>query len=422
MAGALEGIKILDFTEIIAGPLATMLLADMGAEVIKIEPPWGDPWRFSREFIPGESHTYISLNRGKRSLPLDLTRTEGREVVEKLVLDADVVVVNYRPDVPAKLGIDYEALAKLNPRIIYCENTAFGRRGPHSSRPGYDLIIQAMSGIVASEGKIVDGVPQHVVSSALADFATGIAMAWGISAALYSRERTGEGQKIETTLLATALLLQTSRFLQVDAEDLSTRTEVLADLEKMRAKGRPFSEVHSRVEEARGRPPGNIYYRNYQTSDGVLAVGCLSDTLRRKLADVLSIEDIRFNPGYDPTTAEARRFGQELMIRVESLFRSRTMSDWIQTLDNAGIPCGPVRFIEELIDDDQVQANDLVVELEHVLAGSLRMVGPILRMTETPLRAKTASPALGQHTDEIFRELGYEEDEIERFRSSGITR
>ncbi|MQG73649.1 MAG: CoA transferase [SAR202 cluster bacterium] len=422
MAGALEGIRILDFTEIIAGPLATMLLADMGAEVIKVEPPWGDPWRFSREFIPGESHTYISLNRGKRSLPLDLTRVEGREVVGKLVRDADVVVVNYRPDVPAKLGIDYEALSKINPRIIYCENTAYGRRGPHSSRPGYDLIIQAMSGIVASEGKIVNGVPQHVVSSALADFATGIAMAWGISAALYSRERTGEGQKIETTLLATALMLQASRFLQVDAEDLLTRNEVLNDLETMRRKGRPFSEVHHRVEEAKGRPPGNIYYRNYETSDGVIAVGCLSDTLRRKLANVLSIDDIRFKPGYDPTAPEAKQFGQELMNQVEAIFRSRATSDWINLLDGAGIPCGPVRFIEELIDDEQVQANDLVVELEHALAGSLRMVGPILRMTETPLHARSASPALGQHTDEIFLELGYSPDEIERLRKLGVTR
>ena len=422
MPGPLDGVRVLDFTEIIAGPFGGMLLADMGAHVIKVEPPWGDPWRYNREFLPGESHTYISLNRGKRSLPLDLVNPEGQEVVRRLIPETDVVVVNYRPDVPAKLGIDYETLSAINPRIIYCENTAYGRRGPHSQRPGYDLIIQAMSGIVASEGKFVEGVPQHVTSCALADFATGIAIAWGVSAALYAREHTGLGQKIEATLLATSLMLQTSRLLQVEAVDGEDRVQALEDLSAMRSAGQPFPEIHARMGELRGRPPGNIYYRNYQTRNGVLAVGCLSDPLRKKLASVLDLRDIRFEPGYDPASEEARAFGQALEAQTEALFRDRTNEEWIGILDAAGIPCGPVRFIEELLEDEQVRANDLVVELEHALAGPLKMAGPILRMSGTPLEATSASPTLGQHTDEILAELGYTAQEVERLRELGVTR
>ena len=205
MSGPLNGVRVLEFTEIIAGPFAGMMLSDMGADVIKVEPPWGEPWRFAQEFAPTESRRFISLNRGKRSLPLDLTRPEGLEIVYKLVPSMDAVIINARPDVPAKLGIDYETLSALNPRLIYCDNTAFGRQGPHSHRPGYDLIVQAMTGLMASEEKVADGVPQPIVSSAVADFTTGVAIAWGVCAALYNRERTGKGQKIETTLLGTAL-------------------------------------------------------------------------------------------------------------------------------------------------------------------------------------------------------------------------
>lgn len=191
MAGALDGVRILEFTEIIAGPFAGMLLSDMGADIIKVEPPWGEAWRFADEFFPAESSTYVSLNRGKRSLPLDLARPEGREIVYRLVAEMDAVIVNARPDVPYNLGIDYETLSAKNPRLIYCDNTAFGRMGPQRHRPGYDIVVQAMSGLLASEGKMENGVPQQVQSTAIADYATGIAIAWGLCAALFHRERTG---------------------------------------------------------------------------------------------------------------------------------------------------------------------------------------------------------------------------------------
>ena len=172
MPGPLQGIKVLEFTEIIAGPLGGMLLSDMGADVIKIEPPWGDPWRMWAQFMPGESRQHLALNRGKRGITLDLSKPEARDIVYKLVPDMDVAIVNYRPGVPKNLGVDYATLSALNPGLVYCENTAFGAEGPDSQRRGYDIIVQALSGFMAAEGKLLDGVPQPLMSTAVADCAT----------------------------------------------------------------------------------------------------------------------------------------------------------------------------------------------------------------------------------------------------------
>ena len=211
MAGPLAGIKILEFTQIIAGPFGGMLLADMGADVIKVEPLEGEPWRLALQFIPGESKTYMSLNRGKRSLPLDLTKAEATKIVHDMIPEVDVVIVNARPDVPANLGIDYETLSGINPRLIYCDNTAYGRSGPDAYRPGYDLIIQAMTGLMAAEGKIRNGVPQLITATAVADYATGIAIAWGACARRSSTASAqGKGQRVDTSLLASGLAVQTS--------------------------------------------------------------------------------------------------------------------------------------------------------------------------------------------------------------------
>ena len=423
MAGPLAGIKVLEFTQIIAGPFGGMMLADMGADVIKVEPVEGEPWRVALEFIPGESKTYMSLNRGKRSLPLDLTRPEAVEIIHRMIPEIDVVVINARPDVPDKLGIDYETLSEINPRIIYCDNTAFGRSGPDSYRPGYDLIIQAMSGLMAAEGKIRDGVPQLITSTAVADFATGVAIAWGVCAALFHRERSGRGQKVETTLLGTALGVQTGSFMEIDSFDAERRAEFLAVLNAMRESGASYEEMHEQyvqiVSPWRG---GNIYYRTYQASDGALAVACLSDRLRKRVADVLGIDDPRFSPGFDPFDEETIAHSEKLVEEAEELFRERTVQEWLDTFDSVGVPAGPVRYIQELLEDEQVEANGLSVELEHTLAGKVKMVGPIIGMSDTPLEATSASPALGEHTNEILLSMGYSQEEISGMKTDGITR
>ena len=423
MPPPLDGVTVLEFSEIIAGPYGGMLLADMGADVIKIEPPWGEPWRFQDSFIPNESRGFISLNRGKRSLPLDLTRPEAKRIVDQLIPDTDVVVINARPDVPYNLGIDWETLSAKNPRLIYCDNTAYGRKGPDSYRPGYDLIVQAMSGLMASEGKIVDGMPRHIVSTPVADYATGIAIAWGVCAALYHRERTGKGQKVETSLMTTALNLQNYRFIHVAAVDDERRVEFADELTRDRADGTAYEKMYERyLERFSARRHGfQVYYRTYQAKDGVLAVGCLSDRLRKRVSDLVGLDDIRFQPGYDPDSEETAVFNEAMVTKAEKLFREKTVEEWLTLFDEAGVPAGPVRFVEELTDDEHVVANGDVVELEHPLAGSLKMVGPLLKMTETPLETRSSSPFLGEHSAEILGRLGYSADDIQRLIDEGIT-
>ncbi len=422
MPGPLYGVKILEFTEIIAGPLGGMLLSDMGADVIKVEPPWGEPWRFAREVIPTESPTYISLNRGKRSLPLDLTKPEALKIVHELVPYMDVVIINARPDVPYNLGIDYESLSAINPRLIYCENTAYGRKGPDSYRPGYDIVVQAMTGLMAAEGKIQDGVPQQIQSTAVADYATGLSIAWSVCAALYHRERTGKGQKIEASLLGSALAVLCGRFMSIAAIDEEPRAEFLGELQAMRQAGVPYEAIHEVYREQSPFRRGNVYYRSYQAKDGIVTVGCLSDTLRKKMADAVGLHDIRFEPGYDPTSEESIEFNEHLLEKARVIFLEKTVDEWLAVLDEAGVPAGPLRFVEELPTNEQVIANDLAVELEHSLLGKVTMVGPPFSMSESPLEATRASPALGEHTAEILSELGYDADRIQHLRDEGVTR
>ena len=418
MPGPLDGVKVVEFTEIIAGPFAGMLLSDMGADVIKVEPPWGDPWRGTQPISPTESRVFIAYNRGKRSITLDLTTQAAADVLARLIPQMDVAIVNYRPDVAAKLGVDYESLSAINPRLIYCENTAFGRQGPDSYRPGYDMILQAMTGIMAAESKVSNGAPVHVVSSPFVDTSAGICLAWCVCAALYHRERTGRGQKVETTLLGLALAMLGMRFVEVEALDREKLTATLESLAALREAGVPYPELLQIYEADHPVTPGNIYYRSYQTADGVISLGCLSDPLRQRLLDTLGLTDIRFDPDYDPRSEEAVAFGEQLIRQAEEAFLQRTAAEWLALLDERGIPAGPVRFVEEVFDDPQVQANGLVAELEHRDAGPLRMVGPLAQFSETPLEA-TPPPALGQHTDEVLSELGFTPEEVASWRADG---
>ena len=421
MAGPLVGIKVVDFSEIIAGPLAGRLLSEMGADVIKVEPPWGESWRLNQRFSATESRGFMEYNRGKRSLPLDLTKPEAQDILGRLIPEADVALVNYRPDVAVKLGVDYAALDKLNPRLVYCELTAYGREGPDAHRPGYDMILQAISGLMASETKVEDGIPLQIWSSPLIDTTAGFCLAWCVCGALYARERTGKGQKVETSLLGSALALMGARFLQVESLDRETRVRALDDIAAKRDSSAPYQELLAASPGSRRqRHHANVYYRVYLTKDAPISVGCLSDPLRRQLLNTLGLTDIGLEPDYNPNTPEALAYASNLEEQAQELFYQKTSAEWLTILEERGIPAGPVRFVEELFDDPQIQSNGLITEVEHRDAGTVKMIGALAQFSDTPLSAESPSPALGQHTQEILQELGYSEADVHRWKEAGI--
>lgn len=425
MAGPLEGIRVLDFTQVIAGPLGAQHLADMGADVVKVEPLEGEPWRLTGQFLPGESKAYHVLNRGKRSLALDLQHPSARDTVHRLVRTMDIVVINYRPDVAQRLRIDYESLRAVKPDIIYVDSTAFGRNGPWAMKPGYDIVAQAVGGLLSNAARFDDhGTPVLMMGGLpVLDLTTGFAIAMAALAALYHRTLTGEGQLVETSLLQTSLILQHTKFSSLPAADVLARTPYLEQLAESRAKGegyRPFVERQRQKYEA--GQVANIYYRVYYTKDGAIAVGNLSPILRKKFRDAMGIEyDPRDDdPDYNAASPEAQAVGLQLRDQVEARFREETTAYWSDYLDSKGIPNGELTFTEELLDHDQVRANGYFVELEHeLLGGGEYQPAPPFQMEKTPLRPTKSSPPLGAHADTILAEAGLTPAEIETLRKAG---
>ncbi len=393
----------------------------MGAEVIKVEPPDGEPWRQFAQFIPGESKWFQSLNRGKRSLVLALQEPEAQAIVHKLIPDVDVVVINYRPDVAARLGIDYETLRALREDLVYVDNTAFGREGPWAERPGYDIIAQAVSGLMMTDGKYnaETGTPDPI-SIALADYGTGIAIAWGVCAALFHRERTGEGQVVESTLLNTALAFQGAQVMELPAADEMTVQKMEA-VHALQAAGATYPELVAAHNPFASFAVANIYYRAFQTKDGAVVIGALSPTLFEKVrnalgTDFMGMADPEANP-LEPSWLENAR---EAVAGIEASVKERTTEEWLATFTEHGVPAGPINFPEDLAHEPQVEANGMVVDLDHDLSGPQRQVGPLLRMSETPLEAQGSSPPLGRDTDAIVGSAGYSADEIAALRERNV--
>ncbi len=422
--GPLAGIRILEFTQIIAGPLGCMLLADLGADVIKVEPTAGEPWRLQQQFLPGESKPYQSLNRGKKSLALDLQHPEAQEIIHRLVADVDVVVSNYRPDVPARLNIDYDTLSALNPQLIYVDSSAFGRRGPWAIKGGYDIVVQGAAGFAASAGRFdAGGNPILGGPTAIADQATGYAIAWAVTTALFHRERTGEGQHVETSLLANALMFQNNTVMSHPLADTSMRTPFLAFLAEAEQTGLSYTEkVAKRESLLERRRVGHIYYRMYLTSDGAITVGCLSPSLRQKLRDALGIEyDPKdHDPNYDITSPESIAFGEELVNRVEAQIRAEPSQHWVRLLEQHGVPVAELLFPEQMAEQEQVLANEYVVDLDHEISGPQTVAAPPLRFSVSPAAPQGPSPVLGKHSKDILAGIGYPRAEIEALIRSGI--
>ncbi len=427
MAGPLDGVKVLDFTEYVAGPYAGQMLADMGALVTKVEPPQGDFWRLTNMVAADESRGFISVNRGKRSISVDLKTDEGQEIVRRAVAQADVVLSSYRPGVAARLNVDYESLSQINPRLIYGQNTAFGPEGPYANKVGFDLVSQAMTGIVAFESQGSEK-PRSITAAAITDYLSGMNLAYGVVSALYHRERTGEGQKIDTSLFASGLAMQYRPLLSIELFDAEPRKQLLDLVEEAREKGQTVEEMLAeRVKAGYARPGApsvatNPYYNIYKTRNGHMVIGCLNNRLRRSAAGILGVEDARLELNEWDSTLLGPEVAAQLNQQIVDTFQTRTTEEWLPLFEEAGVPCGPVRLTEELYDDPQVKALDLMVEFDHPIVGKIKSIGSPIRMSKSETTAKVPSPALGQQTREVLSELGYSSEDIEKLIESRVVK
>jgi len=420
--GPLHGYTVLDVSQMIAGPVGATLLADMGADVIKVEPIDGESTRHLLPLVPKESPAFVLLNRGKRSLPLNLETEGGRDVLGRLIERADVAIVGYRPDVCARLHLTYDDFRARNPRIIYLQNTAFGPRGPMAQQGGYDIIVQGLAGLVALNGAVdATGQPRQIVP-AIADYMTGGIIAWAVTAGLLHREKTGEGQEIETSLLSSALIAQLARVRRFDVLDAERQAQVLEDIRDLRRRNRPWTE-QLEVNAAARVITGNVYYRGYATADSYILVACLNNPTRLAFLRVTGLTDPRMAGGAleipdAPSEAEQRAVDDLVQAAVD-VMRTRTTDEWTQLFVEAHVPAGPLRFPEEVFEDPQIDANDYLAPLDHYVLGPYRTAAPPVRMSATPLPPLRTAPLFGEHTRELLQDLGYDAAAIDTLARQG---
>lgn len=415
MAGPFEGLRVVEFGRFIAAPYCGQLLADGGADVIKVEPLDGDETRRHEEIIPGEGRQFLNKNRGKRSLAVDLDNPTVLAAVQRLARSADIVVANFRPGQAERLGLAYEQLAADNPRLIFAENTAYGRKGPMAGMPGMDVVLAAYSGLlnVTSDGPLMP--PQPVI-----DYTAGLLLSWGVSTALYARERTGRGQRIDVALLQAALVLQNNGINHIDAID-GWRHEFVEYLKAAFVNGATWADVLAKHQDLQPHAPSRVYYGFLRTADGMVAVAALPRPLRIRFMEIVGFDDPWSR---DPTRVpdDARAYADELAATVEQRLRTQSTAYWCEALAAAGIPVGPVRLREQIIDDEQVLANGFVTGLEHELVGGITVVAPPVGFSATPLAAERPSPTLGQHTAAILAEAGLNKEQIELLSAQGAIR
>jgi formyl-CoA transferase len=394
MAGALKGIRIIDFSRALAGPYCTMLLSDMGAEVIKVEMPetgddsrgWGPP------FVGKESAYFLSINRNKKSITLNLKHEKSKEIVTKLIESADVMLETNRPGAVKRMGLDYENVKKIKPSIIYCSISGFGQTGPYSSRPGFDQVIQGFGGIMGLTGE-ADGPPLKV-GVAVTDIATGMFASIGIVTALYHREKTGQGQYIDASMLdgqVSWLTYQGGRYL---------------------ASG----EVPQRMGSAH---PLIVPYQAFQASDGYINIAAGNDNLWKKFCDALGLNGIVDDPKF-ATNAQRVENRNEVVAIISKVIATKTMKEWLDIIEKAGVPCGPINTVDQVFSDPQVLARDMLVDVEHPEYGKVKVTGPPIKFSETPAAVSTAPPSLGQHNETIYKELGLSGSDIEKLKEEKV--
>jgi crotonobetainyl-CoA:carnitine CoA-transferase CaiB-like acyl-CoA transferase len=390
----LDGLTVVDLTRVLSGPYCTMMLGDMGARVIKVEQPgrgddtraWGPP------FVGSESAYFLSINRNKESLTLDLKQAGARHVLQSLIDRADVLVENFRPGTMDRLGFGYGNVAKRSPRIIYCSISGFGQTGPRREEPGYDAVIQAEAGLMSITGA-ADGPPFRL-GVAISDIASGMFAAQGVAFALLARERTGRGQHVDVGMLdATAALLTYQAGIYFATGNTPGRLG--------------------------NRHPTIVPYETFQAADGEFVVAVGNDEQWRRFCAVLAAPALADDDRFASNRGRVSNYETLRPLLVEKL-RARTRAEWVKELKGTGVPCGSVREVAEVLKDEQLSAREMVQVVEHAAAGPVSVLGIPIKLSETPGAVRTAPPALGQHTDAILKnDLGLSESEVEQLKRTG---
>ena len=392
MTTALHGLRVLDQTQVMAGPFCSMLLADMGADVVKIEPPDGEHTRREMQIAPGVSASFLAVNRNKRSLVLDLKQPDGVAVLKRLVATADVLVENYRPGVAARLGVDYATLSAINPRLIYCSISGFGQTGPYAGRGGFDLVAQGMSGIMSATGN--DGGAPVKVGVPITDLGAGLFAVVGILAALRARHVTGRGQLVDTSLFEAGVALS-----QWEATQYWYTGEV----------PRGLGTAHRL----------NAPYQAFRASDGHFTVGAANNNLFPRFAQLLGRPELTKDARFDSVP---KRLANRLELEkiVEAITVTQPRAHWLGKCEEAGIPAGPIYTVPEALADPHARARNMVQELEHPQVGRVKALGNPVKMSATPPRLRTAAPALGADTDAVLREAGFSDGDVARLRAAKV--
>jgi len=388
--GALDGLHVLDVTQVMAGPFCTMLLADLGADVIKIEPPAGDSTRSMPGAVGTDSPSFNAVNRGKRSVVLNLKTPEGRDALERLARTADIFVENYRPGVVAALGLDYESLNAVNPRLIYASISGYGQTGPDRQKGGFDLVAQGVSGIMSITGEA--GGPPIKAGVPLTDLGAGLFALVGILAAVEHRHRTGAGQHIDTSLVEAGVALS-----------VWEATEYFAGLGVPQPKGSahrmfaPYQAIHC--------------------ADGYITLGTANDRLFRRFCDLLAHPEWATDPQFADNQTRLENQA-ELAAQIEAVTGQQPRAHWIALFDANEIPCGPINNYEQVFADPHIAAREMAVDVEHPTLGRMRALGSAIKMSDTPTNPRRRAPMLGEHTEAVLEEYGFSAEEIAALRGA----
>ena len=412
------GIRVVEFGQFVSVPFCAQLLAEGGAEVVKVEPLGGDPTRMLRQIAPFETRIFLSRNRGKRSLPLALRAAAARPVIERLLGWADVALMNFRPGLAEEIGLDAAVLARRFPRLVSGCVTAFGTEGPEAALAGMDTVVQARTGLMAANGRVVDGrpAPGDPVS---ADYMCAMSLAFGIASALLRRERTGVGGAVDVSLMQAAMTLANNQLVRSEDQDAPAHERILHRLAEQRRRGVGYVEQAKAMTSARAMPLTRVYLRTYDTADAPIAVACGSHSLRLKFLAVVGVEDAELESADNETKDDHY---DRLVGEVEAILRSEGSAGWIARFRAAGVPVSQVLFPVEMFDDEHVRANGMLHRLHHPRAGEFTVPSPPVAMDGDGFRPRPAPEAFASETRDILGELAFSDAQIDALVAANVTR